>query len=93
MMLCFISVIGIYFLMVCSKDYSVPIFEWEQGKVGFSIFVKVDPCAVASLPVVLKGINFGCKIFISFQVEVLCILDFLKGVGLSKFFLLVIAFL
>ena len=26
----------------------------------FPYFVKIDPCAAASLLVVLKGINFGC---------------------------------
>ena len=35
----------------------------------------VDPCAVASLLVVLKGTNFGCRIFISFQVGMLIIFD------------------
>ena len=52
--------------MVCSKVYSVPLFEWEQEKLVFSNFFKVDPCAVASLLAVLKSINLGCKIFISF---------------------------
>ena len=77
--------------------------------------MKVDPCAVACLLVVLKGINFGCRIFISFQVgmlmifdsnpefnknlfqglvfEIVCISDFLKKVGLSRFFLFVTALL
>ena len=86
------------------------MFEWEQGKVGFFLnFFNVDPCAVTSLLVVLKGSNFGCENFISFQVgmlrnliknqfqglvfEVLYIFDFLKEVGLSRFFLLVNAVL
>ena len=37
--------------------------------------VKVDPCAVASLLVLLKGINFGCRVFVSFQVGMLMIFD------------------
>ena len=57
--------------MVCSKVYSVPLFEWEQVKVGFFHLIRLILDAVASLLVVLKGINFGCKIFISFQVEML----------------------
>ena len=41
----------------------------------FPKFVKVDPCAVASLLVDLKGINFGCRTFISFHVGMLMIID------------------
>ena len=47
----------------------------NKEKLGFSILVKVDPCAVASLLVGLKGKNFGCRIFISFQVGRLIIID------------------
>ena len=32
-------------------------------------------CAVASLLAVFKGISFGCKILISFQVGILIIFD------------------
>ena len=48
------------------------LFHCSSGnneKLDFPLFVKVDPCAVASLLVVLKGINFRCKVFISFQVR------------------------
>ena len=62
------------------------LFEWfahkfvlsyclsgDKEKVNFSISFKVDPCSVASLLVVLNGNNFECRIFISFQVEMLMI--------------------
>ena len=51
------------------------MFEWEQGKLEFSIILKVDLCAVASLLVVLKDINFACRIFISFQLGMLITFD------------------
>ena len=41
----------------------------------FPSLVMVDPCAVASLLVVLKGNNFGCRILISFQVGMFIIFD------------------
>ena len=41
----------------------------------FPKFVKVDPCAVAGLLIVLKGINFGFKFFSSFQVGMLMMFD------------------
>ena len=42
---------------------------------SFPLFVKDDPCAFASLLVVLKGINGGCRILISFQVGITIVVD------------------
>ena len=41
----------------------------------FSWLVKVDPCAAASLLVVLKNIDFGCRILFSFRVGMYIIFD------------------
>ena len=41
----------------------------------FQYFVEVDPCAVASMLAVLKGIIFGCRLLISFQVGMLMIFN------------------
>ena len=41
----------------------------------FPWFVKVDHCAVGSRHVVLKVFNFGCKIFMSFEVTMLMMSD------------------
>ena len=47
----------------------------NKEELYFTWFVKVDPCAVDSLLVVLKGINCGCRILILFQVGMFIILD------------------
>ena len=67
MISCFISVMwkaclnGLLMSLFCSIVLMGTRKSWI-----FPYFVKVDPCAVASLLVVLKGIIFGCRIFISF---------------------------
>ena len=60
--------------MVCSRDYLFHCSSGNKEELD-SIFVKTDHCAVASLLVVLKGNNFGCKILISFQVGMLMMFD------------------
>ena len=68
MILCFISVMW----KVCLNGLLMSLFR-SIVRVGtrkiwiFPKFVKADPCAVASLLVVLKGFNFGCRILISFH--------------------------
>ena len=74
--LCFISVIW----NVCLKNLVKKLF-CSIVRVGtrnswfFPKFVKLDPCAVANLLEVFKGINFGCRVCISFQVGLLRIID------------------
>ena len=74
--MCFISVIW----KVCLNGLLMSLF-CSIVRVGtkksciFPMIVKVDPCAVASLLVVLKGINWGCRILISFQVGMFIIFD------------------
>ena len=46
----------------------------QGGELYFSIIVKVEPCAVASL-LVFRGNNFGCEVLISFQVGMLMLFD------------------
>ena len=76
MILCFISVIwrvcfnGLFKSLFCSILFVVTRKNWI-----FPYLVKVEPCAVASLLAVFKGISFGCKTLISFQVGMLIISD------------------
>ena len=41
----------------------------------FPKLVKLDPCAVANLLDVFEGINFGCKVCISFEMGTFIIFD------------------
>ena len=76
MILCFISVIwkiclnGLLMSLLCSI-----VRVGTRKSLSFPQFDKVDPCAVASLLVVLKGINCGCRILISFQLRMFIIFD------------------
>ena len=56
--------------LFCSNDRIGTRKTWISPE-----FDKVDTCAVASLLLVLKGINFGCRTFISFRVAMLMIFD------------------
>ena len=54
----------------------VPLFLWEQGKVGFfRNLLVLSLCAVASLLAVFVGISFGCENLIFFHVGMLIIID------------------
>ena len=76
MILCFISVMR----KVCSNGLFKSLF-FSIVRVGtkksciFPKFNKVEPFAIASLLAVFKGINFGCKFLISFQVGMLMMID------------------
>ena len=41
----------------------------------FSIFTNGDPCAVASLLEVARGVNFGCNVLISFHMGILIMIE------------------
>ena len=41
----------------------------------FPLFTNVDPCAVANLLEVSRGVNFGYNVLISFHVGIIIIFD------------------
>ena len=62
--------------MVCLEFCFVPLFLWEDGIVDlFHNLLVFDPCAVASLLEVARGVNFGCNVLISFHVGMLIMFD------------------
>ena len=76
MILCLISVIWKFCLNGLLKSLFCSTVRVRTRKSWiFPKFNNFDQCAVASLLVVLKGINFGYIIFISFQVGMLMMFD------------------
>ena len=62
--------------MVYLKFYFVLLFLWGEEIIEFfHSFTNVDPCAVASLLDVSRGVSFGCSDFISFHVGMFIMFD------------------
>ena len=47
----------------------------RRNNLIFPQFTNVDPCCVASLLEVARGVNFGCNVLISFHVGILIMFD------------------